>query len=134
MKTWLGTYTVMLLLLIGGCHSGFMSQEKILSPDEFEIGYSKHPESILIDIRSPEEVKNGHLKDAIFIDYHDQHFEEQLAYLRKDLAYYIYCGSADKTIPTARLMKTMGFKKVFVLQGGIKHWHQQGKKIIHPQT
>ncbi|MBS9524787.1 rhodanese-like domain-containing protein [Litoribacter ruber] len=134
MKTWLGTFILALTLALGSCHSSFMSQEKILSPDEFEIGYSKHPDAILIDIRTPEEIKNGHLKDAIFIDYHDQHFEEQLAYLRKDLSYYIYCSSADKTIHTARLMSSMGFKKVFVLQGGIKQWHQQGKKIIHPQT
>ena len=133
MKTIYLLFFLCMTLLFKGCHSEFMSQEKILSPDEFERGYTKQIDAILIDIRTPEEVKSGHLEDAIFIDYHDEHFEAQLAYLRKDLSYYIYCSSADKTIPTARLMNSMGFKNVFVLKGGIKLWHQEGKRIVHPQ-
>jgi len=134
MKTTLLFFCFCMALLLGGCHSDFLSQEKILSPDEFERGYTKQIDAILIDIRTPEEIKSGHLHDAIFIDYHDENFEAQLAYLRKDLAYYIYCSSADKTIATARLMSAMGFQRVFVLKGGIKLWHQEGKRIVHPIT
>jgi len=126
--------SLLLLLLFSGCHSQFMNQEQLLDPQEFELGYKKQINAVLLDVRSNDEIKNGHLEDAVFINYMDENFEAYLSYLRKDLPYYIYCNTTTKTIPASKIMKSMGFKHVFILKGGIQQWHQEGKKIIYPQT
>lgn len=121
-------------MLLASCHSQFMNEEELLDPQDFEIGYKKQINAILLDVRNSDEIKTGYLEDAVFISYTDENFEAYLTYLRKDLPYYIYCTSNTKAIPAARIMKSMGFQRVFILKGGIQHWHQEGKKIVYPQT
>jgi len=111
-----------------------MSDEELLEPQEFEIGLKKQINAVLIDVRSTEEIKYGHMEDAIFINFMDESFEIYLTYLRKDLPYFIYCNTTEKTIPASRMMKSMGFKHVYILKGGLQNWHQEGKKIVYPQT
>ncbi|KEO72388.1 rhodanese-like domain-containing protein [Anditalea andensis] len=123
-----------LLFLLGSCHSSFMSNEELLDPQEFESGLKKNINAVLIDVRSTEEIKYGHMEDAIFINCMDESFETYLNYLRKDLPYFIYCNTTEKTIPVSRIMKSMGFTHVYILKGGLQNWRQKGKKIVHPQT
>jgi len=123
-----------LLLLLCSCHSQFMSDEELLEPQEFDLGLKMQIDAVLIDVRSTEEIKYGHLEDAIFINFMDESFEVYLTYLRKDLPYFIYCNTTEKTIPASRLMKSMGFKQVYILKGGLQNWHQEGRKVVYPQT
>jgi len=127
-------YLSLLLLLLFSCHSQFMSDEELLEPQEFEIGLKRNINAVLIDVRSSDEIKYGHLEDAIFINFMDESFEVYLTYLRKDLPYFIYCNTTEKTIPASRLMKSMGFKHVFILKGGLQNWHNDGRKVVYPQT
>jgi len=123
-----------ILMLLCSCHSQFMSDEELLDPQEFEINLKMQINAVLIDVRSTEEIKYGHLEDAIFINYMDESFEVYLTYLRKDLPYFIYCNTTEKTIPASRLMKSMGFQRVYILKGGLQNWHQEGRKVVYPQT
>ena len=134
MKKPFSVFFTCLIVMLGACHSQFMSDEELLEPQEFEIGLKKQINAVLIDVRSTEEIKYGHMEDAIFINYMDENFEVYLTYLRKDLPYFIYCNTTEKTIPASRLMKSMGFKHVYILKGGLQNWHHEGKKIVYPQT
>ncbi|GHB34286.1 hypothetical protein GCM10008106_14450 [Mongoliitalea lutea] len=103
---------------------------KALAPDAFEAAAKKKKKAVILDIRTPNEVAEGHIQDAEFIDFLGDDFEKGLESLDKKKTYYVYCRSAKRTIPATEKMKEMGFKKVYMLEGGLNNWVSSGKEIV----
>lgn len=103
---------------------------KALAPDAFEAAAKKKKKAVILDIRTPNEVAEGHIQDAEFIDFLGDDFEKGLESLDKKKTYYVYCRSAKRTIPATEKMKEMGFKKVYMLEGGLNNWVSAGKEIV----
>jgi rhodanese-related sulfurtransferase len=104
-----------------------------LSPKEFnEMGH-KGKKSVILDIRTPEEIAEGYIEDAIFVNWTGGNFEEEVSKLNKKKTYYVYCRSARRTIPATEKMKELGFKKVYMLDGGINNWIEAGMPVVKPE-
>ncbi|EKB48670.1 rhodanese-like domain-containing protein [Cecembia lonarensis] len=101
-----------------------------LSPDQFEKKANKNKRHVMLDIRTPEEVAEGYIEGAEFIDFLGGYFEEILEELPKNRVYYVYCRSARRTIPATEKMKALGFKKVYMLEGGLNNWMEAGKPVV----
>ncbi|AFL82729.1 Rhodanese-related sulfurtransferase [Belliella baltica DSM 15883] len=106
---------------------------KALTPDKFEKATKKSKKAVILDIRTPEEVADGHIEGAEFADFLGDDFEKEISTLDKKKTYYVYCRSAKRTIPATAKMKEMGFKKVFMLEGGLNNWIESGKSVIKPE-
>jgi len=76
----------------------------------------------LLDIRTPEEFMAGHLKNAVNIDYYASDFQNKLGKLDKAQTYLVYCRSGSRSSTAVQMMKTLGFKRVYELEGGINSW------------
>ncbi|UJP64850.1 rhodanese-like domain-containing protein [Mongoliitalea daihaiensis] len=123
--------TLLCLLL---AFQGFAQQAApSLSPDAFEAAAKKKKKAVILDIRTPQEVESGYIADADFIDFLAENFEEELKSLDKKKTYYVYCRSAKRTIPATEKMKELGFKKVYMLEGGLNNWVSSGKEIVTKQ-
>lgn len=85
--------------------------------------------TMLLDVRTPEEVSEGHLEGAININYLGENFSEEIQTLDKKKTYLLYCRSGNKTRKAADMMQKSGFKHVYVLEGGIKAWQAAGKPV-----
>lgn len=91
-----------------------------VSPAEFAKLYSeKKNEAVLLDVRTPGEFAQGHYVGAQNLDFYSPNFKSELSKLPKDTTYFIYCRSGNRSGQTLQLMKQLGFKKVYNLQGGI---------------
>jgi len=85
-----------------------------------------NPDFIIIDLRTWEEYKSGHIEKAINLDYESADFADKLNELDKDKAYLIY-GQTDQLSGKALdMMAELGFAEVYNLLGGIAHWEQVG--------
>lgn len=111
-------------------HAQAQTGAPALSPDGFEAAIKKNKKAILVDIRTPKEVSEGHIADAVFIDFMGEDFEQKLQGLNKKKTYYVYCRSAKRTIPATEKMKELGFKNVYMLEGGLNNWLSEGKEIV----
>lgn len=85
---------------------------------------------ILVDIRTPEEFNNGHLENAVNINYFDSNFLEQLNKFDKSKAVFIYCRSGNRSAKASAKLKAAGFSKVVDLKGGIKSWQSNDLKVV----
>ena len=85
---------------------------------------------VLIDVRTPEEFKEGHLKGAINIDVKDsENFKKKaLEVVPKDKTVMVYCRSGKRSATAAGILATEGYF-VFNLEGGILAWKEAGKEI-----
>lgn len=82
-------------------------------------------DEIVVDLRTPEELKQGKIAGAIVIDYFGADFEPALQKLNKNKVYLLYCAGGGRSGDTAELMSKMGFKKVYNLEPGFNGWMKQ---------
>ncbi len=83
----------------------------------------------IIDVRTPAEFSNGHIINAINIDYNAPDFNMKLLTLDKEGVYLVYCQAGFRSAKAGEKMLTLGFKEVYNLSGGIKEWRNAGYLI-----
>lgn len=85
--------------------------------------------SVVLDVRTQEEVNEGIIPNAIHIDiYRGQGFIYEIDQLDKAKNYYVYCKSGGRSAQACAIMNQLGFKNAFNLVGGITDW--QGEVTI----
>ncbi|MEP0712921.1 rhodanese-like domain-containing protein [Algoriphagus sp.] len=105
------------------------SPVKNISAADFE-GLMKNKGAVrVLDVRTPEEVAEGHLAGAINLDYNTNNFKNELAKLDKKRTYLVYCKVGARSDNAAKLMKEAGFTHVYALEGGLDSWIKEGKPI-----
>lgn len=82
----------------------------------------------LIDVRTPQEYKDGHIPKAKNIDIYNDDFMQKASVLDKFKPVYIYCHSGVRSMEAAKKLKNVGFK-VYNLNDGIKGWEKEGNSI-----
>lgn len=91
-----------------------------LNAPDFLESFQRHPEAVLIDVRTAKEYMGFHLDGAINIDYLSNDLWDQLEQLDTQKTYFVYCRSERRSIRVCRLMQNGGFSKVFNLSGGLR--------------
>ncbi len=73
---------------------------------------------IVVDVRTPEEFREGHLAQTDYhIDFLDDGFENKLDELDKDQTYYLYCRTGNRSGQARQVMKEKGFISVYNIGG-----------------
>lgn len=79
----------------------------------------------LIDVRTPNEYNQGHIKGAVLIDFFSEDFKINLSDLDKKRTVYVYCKSGGRSGKTAKILADMGFTKIVDLEGGYLAWSKE---------
>lgn len=87
--------------------------------------------SILIDVRTEEEIKNGYINNATFINYYDNEFNNKIKLLNKNAKVFIYCRSGGRSYAAAEKLKKIGFSKIYNLEKGIESWEKNNYEITN---
>jgi rhodanese-related sulfurtransferase len=95
---------------------------KSLSPDAFYQAMQQ-PDSQLIDVREPEEYRDGHIPGAINVPV--GRLSHHLPELSKENPVLLYCQSGNRSGIAARMLKKQGFEQVYHLHGGLFGWPYQ---------
>ncbi|NDI98963.1 rhodanese-like domain-containing protein [Flavobacterium sp. LaA7.5] len=76
----------------------------------------------LVDVRTPAEFRQGHIKSAKNVDVSNADFEKRIQQLDKNKPVYVYCRSGHRSKMAARKMEKAGFTMIYDLKGGINAW------------
>ena len=104
------------------------AQSAVLSPDDFEAKALK-ADVQLIDVRTPDEYKAGHITNAKNINFYAADFKDQMEKLDKSKAIAVYCGVGGRSGKASTILTQLGFKTIYDLQGGMSAWKAKGKKV-----
>ena len=66
-------------------------------------------DTIVIDVRTPEEFDTGHLAGALNINWESAEFMQAVDVLDKSANYAIYCRSGNRSAQAIDMMASMGF-------------------------
>lgn len=110
-------------LLMNSC-SGNTQQANNYNLDavSFAEKINELPAAPIIDVRTPDEFGNGHLRNAKNIDWNGSDFEAGIKPLNKENPVLVYCLSGGRSHSAAEKMRSLGFKAVYELDGGIMKW------------
>lgn len=83
----------------------------------------------LLDVRTGEEYKTGHLKNSLQANWNDEaEFKKRIASLDKNIPVYTYCLSGIRSAAATEWLNANGYK-AFNMQGGINKWKAAGKEL-----
>jgi thioredoxin 1 len=103
----------------------------LLSPEAFEKAIASE-DAQLVDVRTPEEYKKGHVKNALLIDWKKKEQFGKIASKKLDPSrpVYVYCAAGVRSHAAAEFLRKKGFSMVYELDGGIEKWKDEKKPII----
>jgi phage shock protein E len=66
-------------------------------------------DTVIVDVRTPDEFASGHLDGAINIDVQSAEFDALVGKLDRDAEYFVYCRSGNRAASAIDRMSTLGF-------------------------
>ncbi len=126
---------IILVVFLNNQNTNVESKPEVLGSNIKTVNAKKFNESInentvIIDVRTPQEYDEGYLNNAINIDFNSTNFKQEISKLDKEKEYLIYCRSGNRSGQALNIMKSMGFKNVTNLSGGILSWLNGGFNTI----
>ena len=93
-----------------------------LSYEEFKQQIESDKNAVLIDVRTKEEYRQGHIPKAKNIDISSSAFPKEIEKLHNSKSYYVYCRSGARSRSACSHMSKAGLEQVNNLSGGILSW------------
>jgi rhodanese-related sulfurtransferase len=94
-----------------------------LQQKDWTIQLSEDNNSVVLDVRTQQEVDEGIIPNSLHIDiYRGQDFIEELEKLDKTKNYYVYCRSGNRSGQACAIMNQLGFNNAYNLVGGFNEW------------
>ena len=103
--------------------------EKNVSPDEAEKLLKENPKIVVLDVRTEDEFKSGHIPGAKNLDIFSPDFAKRLAALDKDTSYLVHCAAGGRSARACKAMDGEKFTSIYHLNEGFKAWEKAGKPI-----
>ena len=99
------------------------------TPQQFDLARTRNTNSVVLDVRTRDEFVEGHIPGAVLIDFKAPDFKQKVGQLDHDKLYLVHCAAGGRSAKAAELMGSLGFERVFNLEGGMKAWTAAGKPV-----
>jgi phage shock protein E len=120
------------LAACGGSATAVLGVETVAPAQAASVLEEAPPGLVVLDVRTPEEFAQGHLADAVNLDFYAADFGDRLAQLDPAISYVLYCRSGNRSGTTAEMMTELGFEEVYEVDGGILAWEADGRPVVVP--
>lgn len=110
--------------------SGCNDNDNIVSVSAPEFDTKIKTDSVqLLDVRTPQEYAEGHIKGALNINVQSDDFQQMAEKeLSKDSTILVYCRSGRRSMDAAGILTRLGYR-VINLKGGIIEWKEDGLTV-----
>ncbi|WP_196885478.1 rhodanese-like domain-containing protein [Aureivirga sp. CE67] len=99
-----------------------------ISPEQLKKAQGEKAE--IIDVRTPEEYKEGHVAGAKNINVFDANFVKKMeASYKKDQPIYLYCKAGSRSMKASKMLKEAGYTKIYNVDGGFLAWKSKNYQI-----
>ncbi len=125
MKALFSVFTSLLALFLYSCSSQ-AQPGTLLPPTEFKKKIESTTNPVVVDVRTLEEYREGHLANAVNMDWEGDSFNSLIKSLDKNASVFVYCYGGGRSSDAAEEMRKQGFKNVYDLKGGFAAWKKAG--------
>lgn len=122
-------YFFTLLFLIS--FTAMTQAQKIIQITSTEVSslLDKDKKWIVLDVRTPAEFKEGHIKNAVNIDINADDSHQKIDKLNKKAKYIVHCRSNHRSAAAVEYMSKQGFKTIYQMSDGYTGWSTNKQPI-----
>jgi rhodanese-related sulfurtransferase len=124
---WYILFGILILSFSYSCKNASAEEVNVVTVAEME-NHLKYGKVQVVDVQNSRDFKKSHLMNARNIVF-DEDFRNNLEDLDKSQPVAIYCTTGETSAKAAGILKEMGFKNIYLLDGGIKKWEDQNKDL-----
>jgi len=89
----------------------------------------KRKDLLLIDVRSPQELKEGKLSNSILIPFWDiMRGNYNIPHNRPIM---LYCAVGGRSYGAMQILAKKGYSEVYNMKGGISEWKKEGLPVVY---
>src|SRR5204863_2776207 len=99
-------------------------------PAELQRRLASGEKLVVIDVRDPDEYRDGHLEAATSISRGFLEFRVGTAVTDPSTPVVLYCQTGLRSLLAAKALKELGYQNVINLQGGFQKWTQSGIPVV----
>jgi phage shock protein E len=114
--------TALVFFLVAGVNA--QNKKDILSDEVYKMTGKKDNNLVILDVRTPGEFSQGHIKNAVNIDINSPDVFERINKLDKEKKYVVYCRTRNRSGVIANHMMKNGFGEVYQMTDGIVGWNR----------
>lgn len=126
-------FSAAVFLALGACSQQPKQGKSVtvenLNTAAFESRMKSTPAKIVLDVRTDEEFKSGHLQGAVNMNVNDPDFAEHIKQLDTTQPLFVYCLAGGRSAKAADILKDMGFPAVYNMEGGMSHWTYENRAV-----
>ena len=104
---------------------------KRMSLEGWESNLKDRP-GLILDVRTPGEVKAGKIPNAVNVDFLGEDFMKGIEGFDKAKPVHVYCAAGGRSKQAMNVLHDQGFKEVYDLKGGFNAWSGARKPIEQP--
>ncbi|HSI10889.1 MAG TPA: rhodanese-like domain-containing protein [Chthoniobacter sp.] len=102
---------------------------KNISVDDAEKLLKSDSKVIVLDVRTADEFKDGHIPGAKNVDFFSDDFAKQVAALDKSKTYVVHCAAGGRSAKACKVFEKEQLPSVYHLNEGFKAWEAAGKPV-----
>ena len=102
---------------------------KNISVDDAEKLIKTDPKVVVLDVRTADEFKAGHIPGAKNLDFFGGDFAKQVAALDKSKTYLVHCAAGGRSAQACKIFEQKKVPSVLHLSEGFKAWEKAGKPV-----
>src|SRR6266568_9265037 len=95
-----------------------------ITSGEAKVYLAKERNIFLLDVRTPEEYRQAHLKGAVLIPISE--IERRFKEIPRDRPVLVYCAVGSRSRQAAGFLESKGFRQVYNMADGIVGWYRSG--------
>jgi phage shock protein E len=84
---------------------------------------------VVLDVRTPEEFKAGHIAGATNINFRSPDFEKRIAGLDKSQPYLVHCAAGGRSTQCLPVLEKHQVTSIYHLDGGMNAWSKAGLPV-----
>jgi rhodanese-related sulfurtransferase len=85
---------------------------------------------VVLDVRTPEEFVDGHIADAVNVDFNSGRFRNDVDREPRANIYLVYCRTGNRSRQAVAIMKELHFQTIYHLSNGIVELAGQALPIV----
>ncbi len=119
--------SLLIIISFQACKQGTTGSETSSVRSDITVAEAKNllgnNDYVFLDVRTPSEISQGKIENAIEINYRADNFADKIAALDKSKKYVVYCRSGGRSAKTCDLLEGQNFSTVHNMLGGYSSWN-----------
>ena len=104
------------------------SAVKDISSREASQLIGKNRNIFVLDVRTPDEYRQAHLKNAVLIPINEM--ERRIREVPKNRPVLVYCAVGSRSASAAGFLGSQGYREVYNIADGIVGWYRNGLPVV----